>query len=242
MSKNKPPNMDNETWNEISAVYDLCQEHGSDPWVIHEQLVSLYENTQPPNDSNEKDPNGTELSRDDALLVLRDAGFDETKSVELLDASGGDLTKALEMGTDQNLMNRAAAGEFGPPNLAMEEVQTTQPPVAEPTVGGGDGTPHVPSFDGVDPSVVKKVVEVLDLTEDSQWTEAILLDRGQQQVRSMVSPVDKSIDTMQTLQYPPEDLFAEPPAIPPSQPRDSEMVEVEGASEARSWFGCSGLY
>ena len=229
MLKNKPPNMDNETWDEIATVYDLCQEHGSDPWVIHEQMVLMFENTKP---TNEKD-----LSRDDALLVLRDAGFDETKSIQLLDASGGDLVKALEMGTNDNLMSKAATGEFGPPNVAMEDLQQSQPVVAGLLVGGEDGPPHIPSFDGVDPALVKDVVNVLDITEETQWTEEILYDRVQDRIRSMDS-MASPIDVMQTLQYPQEedlfDEFAEMPAIPPSQPDGLEVIDLEGASEARS--------
>ena len=209
------PAVDDETWNEVCVVFDICKSHGYDPQVVHEHMVSYFESgQQEPEDDEHYDAiyAGEEhgkpqyLSRKDALTVLEDSGFDAEVSKLLLSESKGNLAKALEIGTNMNLEKREAAGEFTPKDDTIP-METQNDPVVldleedeEPLSAQPMNPPFkIPVVDGFDPTHVEKVVEDLE-KEETQWDDDLLMRPLHQQFPP------ENPDSMQTLPFNVEEL------------------------------------
>eukprot|EP00438_Fugacium_kawagutii_P028544 Skav222541 [mRNA] locus=scaffold2875:252057:255443:+ [translate_table: standard] len=151
--KSKPEIIDENVWEEILMVFPLVKAHGKDPNVIQEKLQAMVNNGET-NEPRPKEAAETEIDQDtpeenedskpetkpkpddvekkqrirmcytDALVLMKDCGFDEATSRQCLADAQDDVAEAIRLATQSNLTARAAAGEFGDPATAMEEVQT----------------------------------------------------------------------------------------------------------------------
>lgn len=211
MMDNKPA-VDDETWNEVCVVFDICKRHGYDPHVVHGHMVSYFEGgQQEPKDfehyeeiyAGEEHGKPQYMSRKDALMVLEDSGFDAEVSNLLLSESEGNFAKALEIGTNMNLEKREAAGEFTPKDdiipketnpthdtIVLDSEEDEEPLSAQPT----DPSLKIPAVEGFDPSDVGKVLEDLE-KEETQWDHDLLMRRLHEQLPP------ENPDSMQTLPF-----------------------------------------
>ncbi len=126
MKQNRPSNITQPLWKAILDVYDLCCEYGPNPQHILGHMEARAKGLPYDPDSNVTPPTispNYELSRAEGLGILRDCGFSDEIALGALQLTGNDVAAAIEIATAENLGDRAATGEFGPPEVAVPIVE-----------------------------------------------------------------------------------------------------------------------
>lgn len=231
MKQNRPSNITQPLWKAILDVYDLCCEYGPNTQHILGHMEARAKGLPYNPDSEVTPPTMSpnhELSRAEAegLGILSACGFSDERAVEALQLTGDDVAAAIEILTAENLGDRAATGEFGPPELAVPIIEQEKEKLKQ--------------------SSRKDTTEIIDELQphfDSQ-IDAELHGHMIEQAREAHQANDlMNVDAVQTIPYDPE-VFIPDDGEPTSdgilngEPTPDGEPTSDGHTENMDWTKC----
>lgn len=224
MKQNRPSNITQPLWKAILDVHDLCCEYGPNSQHILGHMEARAKGLPyNPDDSKVTPPTVSpnhEVSRAEGLGILRDCGFSDERALETLQLTGNDVAAAIEILTVENLGDRAATGEFGPPEVAVPIVEQEKEKLSK--------------------SSRKDTTEIIDELQphfDSQ-IDAELHRHMIEQAREAHQANDLiNVDAVQTVPFDPE-VF-----IPDAEPTSDGIPDGEHTSDGNhgkntDWMKC----